>query len=115
MGYQNNYSKDSKCPTPGCDGTGHITGLYRNGITKCHFYLNHMYIKNINEINNNIDIHKSHHRSISGCPHRDRIPKECKSIRKYIIQVYSRLIWAISDHLASHWLIYYRIEKVFES
>ena len=43
---RNNYSRGSRCPVTHCDGSGHITGMY------------------------------DHHRSFSGCPLRDQIPKD---------------------------------------
>ncbi|XP_016368567.1 myelin transcription factor 1-like [Sinocyclocheilus rhinocerous] len=48
--------KEVKCPTPGCDGTGHVTGLY------------------------------PHHRSLSGCPHKDRIPPEVLAMHENILK-----------------------------
>ncbi|TRZ02663.1 hypothetical protein DNTS_024398 [Danionella cerebrum] len=49
--------KESRCPTPGCDGTGHVTGLY------------------------------PHHRSLSGCPHKDRVPPEITSVHSCSLQI----------------------------
>ncbi|KAL4648981.1 myelin transcription factor 1-like protein isoform X1 [Arapaima gigas] len=48
--------KESKCPTPGCDGTGHVTGLY------------------------------PHHRSLSGCPHKDRVPPEIIAMYENVLK-----------------------------
>uniref|UniRef100_A0AAY5F2E2 Myelin transcription factor 1 domain-containing protein n=1 Tax=Electrophorus electricus TaxID=8005 RepID=A0AAY5F2E2_ELEEL len=48
--------KEVKCPTPGCDGTGHVTGLY------------------------------PHHRSLSGCPHKDRVPPEILAMHENVLK-----------------------------
>uniref|UniRef100_A0AAR2KNF7 Myelin transcription factor 1 domain-containing protein n=1 Tax=Pygocentrus nattereri TaxID=42514 RepID=A0AAR2KNF7_PYGNA len=48
--------KESRCPTPGCDGTGHVTGLY------------------------------PHHRSLSGCPHKDRVPPEILAMHENVLK-----------------------------
>ncbi|XP_037658718.1 suppression of tumorigenicity 18 protein isoform X2 [Choloepus didactylus] len=48
--------RETKCPIPGCDGTGHVTGLY------------------------------PHHRSLSGCPHKVRIPLEILAMHENVLK-----------------------------
>nr|XP_006112241.1 suppression of tumorigenicity 18 protein isoform X3 [Pelodiscus sinensis] len=59
--YNNKYSprpekRETKCPIPGCDGTGHVTGLY------------------------------PHHRSLSGCPHKVRVPLEILAMHENVLK-----------------------------
>lgn len=48
--------REAKCPIPGCDGTGHVTGLY------------------------------PHHRSLSGCPHKVRVPLEILAMHENVLK-----------------------------
>ncbi|XP_047224322.1 myelin transcription factor 1 isoform X1 [Girardinichthys multiradiatus] len=56
FGKERPEKRENKCPTPGCDGTGHVTGLY------------------------------PHHRSLSGCPHKDRIPPEILAMHENVLK-----------------------------
>ncbi|XP_069477137.1 suppression of tumorigenicity 18 protein isoform X2 [Ambystoma mexicanum] len=48
--------RETKCPIPGCDGSGHVTGLY------------------------------PHHRSLSGCPHKVRVPLEILAMHENVLK-----------------------------
>ncbi|XP_069076256.1 suppression of tumorigenicity 18 protein isoform X1 [Pleurodeles waltl] len=55
-GSQRSERRETKCPIPGCDGSGHVTGLY------------------------------PHHRSLSGCPHKVRVPLEILAMHENVLK-----------------------------